>query len=99
MPLRAAVVSRYLKGQGFERSESWTTAIKGWHDYSSGFRAMQLDEDSVRVDYVSGHYIRTNESVRHESAFLQRIVEACEGKYRAEFHEDGVFGPYVVVRK
>ena len=98
MTLRAAVVSRYLKSQGLERSESWTTQVRGWHDYSSGFRAMQLDDDSVRVEYMSGSFSQNEVSIQRELDYLKRVVEALDGKYKATFHE-GVLGPYVVVTK
>lgn len=100
MPLRAAVVSRYLKAHGFERSESHTTMVRGWHNYSSGFRATQYD-DVVRVEYIPGSFGRLaslDEAVKYELSYLKRVIEALDGKYRATLHEDSLT-PYVVVTK
>ena len=42
----ASGISRLLSAAGFERSESSTTRIRGWHNHSEGF--------SVTTDYVVG---------------------------------------------
>lgn len=49
----AAAVSRFLKAQGFDRSETRTTSIRGWYTFSSGFVAFKA-RDGVRVSRVRG---------------------------------------------
>ena len=97
MPLRAAVVSRMIKAAGYERSESWSTAIKGWHDYSTGFRCYQVTDDTVRVEWViSGWHVKNRDE--RERVQLEEIAEALAVRYQVEVIE-GTFGPYIVVRK
>jgi len=50
----ASAVSRYL-GQTFTRAESWTTRVKGWHNYSSGFEVRMIGYGENRGKVQVGH--------------------------------------------
>lgn len=56
--IRAQSVSYHLaKGdQGFTRSRSLATRIRGWHKVTAGFEATQWAYDVVKVEYVHGDW-------------------------------------------
>ena len=49
-------ISALLRKNGFEKSVSSTTAIQGWHNYSTGFRIEDRGTGRVRVHHVSGAF-------------------------------------------
>jgi hypothetical protein len=47
-------VSAALRKDGFEKSETRTTRIKGWHEHTQGYRVRSWGEGEVRVEYELG---------------------------------------------
>lgn len=49
-------ISALLRKNGFEKSESTTTRVRGWHNHSAGFRVEDRGVGIVRVHHVSGAF-------------------------------------------
>ena len=49
-------ISALLRKNGFEKSTSSTTRVRGWHNYSDGFRVEDRGVGIVRVHHVSGAF-------------------------------------------
>lgn len=52
-------ISALLRKAGFERSKTYTTGVKGWHDRTSGYVARSHGEGEVSVRYESGQFHET----------------------------------------
>jgi hypothetical protein len=68
----ASVVSKLLKAEGFRRSNSASTKIRGYHVVSEGFEVYQSGS-SVVIDY---HYTRFSP----DFAQLDKIMRCLESK-------------------
>jgi hypothetical protein len=68
----ATVISKLLKAQGFRRSTSATTKIRGYHIVSEGFEVTQ-SFNTVVVEY---HYSRTSQEFNQ----LDQIMFFLENK-------------------
>ena len=72
----ASAVSRALRAGGMTKSETSTTRIKGWHNYSTGFRASSWSGiDHVEVEWVNGGFRREDRSAE-EMAKAEAILIA-----------------------
>ncbi len=59
----ASAVSRALSAAGMVKSETHTTRIRGWHNYSAGFKASTWTGiDYVEVGWVNGGFGRDDQS-------------------------------------
>jgi hypothetical protein len=68
----ATVISKLLKAQGFRRSTSATTKIRGYHIVSEGFEVTQ----SLNTVVVEYHYSRTSQEFNQ----LDKIMFFLENK-------------------
>ena len=85
----SSAVSRALSAGGMTRSESHTTRIKGWHDYSAGFRASTWNGiDYVDVEWVNGGFRREDtsavEMAKAAEIFTAKgyVVEVMAGAFK-----------------
>ena len=53
-------ISALLRKNGFEKSVSSTTRVKGWHNHSAGFRVEDRGAGRVRVHHTSGAFRPTD---------------------------------------
>lgn len=70
-------ISALLRKAGFKRSESSTTQIKGWRNYSEGFKVARSHgiEPGVRVEHKTG-FRRGPETEKRRTAMLTQYAEA-----------------------
>lgn len=86
-PPTAPGISARLKRAGFTRGETYTTAVPGWHNYSTGFKVYKGDEahegtpGTVEVHYQIGGLRITDADREREQEML--------GKYEAVLQRDG----------
>jgi hypothetical protein len=93
--LLAAVVSRFLAQQGIPRSESWSTAIRGWRDYSPGFTCRQSG-DAVVVEFRNSNL--SSWGAKMEKRFLLRVIDAIGDKWKTEYIDSGYYPAVRVTR-
>lgn len=74
-------VSAALRKAGFKRSETHTTAVKGWHNYTEGYKVSDWGEGEVRVKHETGSHVRPNarEEIRRD-AKLEEYAETLRAK-------------------
>jgi len=90
MTVKASTISRFL-GKSFERSESFSTAIRGWQNYSPGFQVTQAG-DSARVEFVSGDDSRRQTAEQQNTrraAAVASYAKALEDRYTVTDHKYG----------
>jgi hypothetical protein len=75
----ASGVSAALRKAGFERSETRTTRIKGWHHYTEGYRVRNWGEGEIRVEHTTGSGRGPDDSARCRE-FLGKYAEALRAK-------------------
>jgi hypothetical protein len=89
----ASAVSRYL-GQKFTKGEEWSSgSVRGWINFSSGYKVRSQEDGSVRVEYQEGDGARTNsEEVKEARAKreLEAYREHLAQRYTVELVEDGL---------
>lgn len=74
-------VSAALRRAGFERSETHATRIKGWHNYSEGYRVRNWGEGEIRVEHETGSRTAADASaVRRREAKFAEYAEALRAK-------------------
>jgi hypothetical protein len=78
----ASGVSAALRKAGFERSETHTTRVKGWHDYTEGYRVRSWGDGEVRVEYVTGSRLSAGSDVirRRRDARFAAYAEALRAR-------------------
>jgi len=77
----ASGISRLLAKAGFEKSETRSTAIKGWHEWSAGYRASRgWNDGEVYVEHrVSSFHLRDASAREDEAKKLAAYTEAITG--------------------
>lgn len=65
-----------LKDAGYENEESYTTAVKGWHEYSGDFKVTVYWEDRRYLDVTFTHYRQQSE--KSEQRRKQGIIKAVQ---------------------
>lgn len=85
----AQAVSAALKKAGFERSKSFTTAVKGWHEHTEGYQSRSWGEGEVRVFHETG-FGRGEAAARRRDAKLAEYAGALEAKgWTVKRHDSG----------
>ena len=72
----ASGISRLLAAAGFERSETRSTAIKGWHEWSAGYKVSKDYDGCVQVEHRTSS-LRSRAPGRAEEE-AARIAEYAE---------------------
>lgn len=84
-------ISALLRKAGFEKSVSSTTRVRGWHNYSAGFRIEDRGIGVVRVHHVSGAFHPSDADHAHsrevEGQYTKTIQEAGYAVTRDEWGE------------
>lgn len=72
-------VSAALRKAGFGKSETQTTAVKGWHNRTEGYRAQRKAEGEVWVEHETG-FARGANAAERRDAKLAEYAEALKAK-------------------
>lgn len=77
----ASGVSAALRKAGFERSQTRTTRIPGWHDYTEGYRVRNWGEGEIRVEHETGSRISLDASaIRRRDAKFAEYAKALRAR-------------------
>lgn len=68
----ATSVSRTLREDGFLRSETHTTRVRGYHRTTRGFTVKNATDGTVRVDWYTGLNVHTDE---HKAETRRQFTE------------------------
>jgi hypothetical protein len=71
-------ISALLKKAGFKRSESHTTAVKGWRDRTEGYAVRKGYPEGVSVDHVTSDFRYTDATRERITRMLGKYTEAIE---------------------
>jgi hypothetical protein len=90
-------ISAVLRKAGFEKSESSSTRIRGYHSTSYGYHVSAYGSDEVRVHHYSGKFMPSDADQAHSREMEDRYAEAIEAAgYKVERTD---FGGLAVVAK
>jgi pentose-5-phosphate-3-epimerase len=88
--IRANVVSRFLSANGFSRSVTSATRIRGWNTWTTGYEATLQSDGKVRVMWTMGS--RSGQASSREIADKQAAMRTVlERRYTVEIGVDGFF--------
>lgn len=93
--MKAAVISRVLKANGFSRSQEATTRIKGWHTFSAGFVVAQR-ATGVVVEYELGNW---NRSENVDELYSDKLSSYADFLSKKGYAAEVVNNQYVWVTK
>lgn len=81
-PPTAQGVSAVLRKAGHERSETHTTAVKGWHNHTEGYRVRNWGEGEgeVRVEHETSDFSPGVNAASRRDSKLAEYTEALEAK-------------------
>lgn len=90
-------ISSLLRKAGFSRSESSSTAVKGWRNYSRGYVVRGSGPGTVTVRHEDGKFRPDDEDHKRSADMETQYAEAIRvAGYAVEVREGGYFGAMIV---
>lgn len=90
-------ISALLRKAGFERSVSQSTRIRGWREYSAGFKVARHGDGTVEVEYRPSSFRARDTSDEQIKEMLDRYRKAIEEAGYQVTGETVVFRIFLVV--
>lgn len=103
MSVSPSAISRLLAKAGFERFESESTSVRGWHRYSPGFSVRKVNEEDrpwnderLRTAVIVEHETLNSHQLRSDTDDLSR--DDLRAQHLAKYEEVLTAAGYVVER-
>jgi hypothetical protein len=90
-------ISALLRKNGFKKSESSTTRVRGWHNHSAGFCVEDRGGGRVRVCHTSGAFRPSDADRAHSREMEDRYAEVFRQAGYAVIRDE--WGELTVIEK